>query len=162
MEHFEPGVITGIAGNGDRAPLLGHPAGDPLPQSQPDMSDEFGMGIFRGPENEFIPSRVQQVNEAGIRFGDFNGNVHDIMQDRIEIQIAADRLADSMQDLGFPSLVTERPPKSSERFLPVLLHDAPVLPRMAGTIARGMDQVLGRRVARNRRISASSTGLTIT
>src|SRR2546426_5530644 len=54
------------------------------------------------------------LDKAGIRLRDLDGDVHDVMQDGVEIQVAADRIADLVEDFRFACLLAEGPLKRSE------------------------------------------------
>src|SRR5207247_8260055 len=87
-----------------------------------DTPDQLGVGVLGGSEDKLVPMRVQQVDEAGIRLRDLDGDVNDVMQDGVEIQIAADRIADLVEDFRFACLFAEGPLKGGHGGSTVLLH----------------------------------------
>ena len=136
MEELETRIIAGVAGDGHGAALLGHPAGDPFSQAQPDVPDQFGVRVLGGSEHELVSARVQQVDEAGIRLGDLDGDVHDVMEDGVEIQVAADRIADLVEDFRFACLLSKDSLKGGHGSSTMLLHPG-AAPYGYATIAQG-------------------------
>jgi len=65
------------------------------------------VGVLGGSEHELVSARVQQVDEAGIRLGDLAGDVHDVLEDGVEIEVAADRIADLVEDFCFACLLAK-------------------------------------------------------
>src|SRR2546425_1308854 len=63
MEELEARIIAGVAGDGHRAALLGHPAGDSFSQAQPDVPNQLGVGVLGGSEHELVSARVQRSEE---------------------------------------------------------------------------------------------------
>ena len=136
MEELEARIIAGVAGDGHGAALLGNPAGDPFSQAQPDVSNQLGVGVLGGSQHELVSARVQQVDEAGIRLGDLAGDVHDVLEDGVEIEVAADRIADLVEDFCFACLLAKGPLKGGHGGSTVLLHPG-AAPFGYATIAQG-------------------------
>src|SRR5262245_39183676 len=61
IEDFEADVLAGTSRDRNRLRLLCHPTRNSLADTYPNLSDQAGMRIFRGPENEMIRILVEQI-----------------------------------------------------------------------------------------------------
>lgn len=101
VKKLEPWIVVRITLDHDARAFLSDPPGDAFPQTDRNAADQFRMRIFRGSQNEFVLAIRQEIEEAGIRLGDFDDDFDDMFENRFEIQLVADRRRDPMEDIGF-------------------------------------------------------------
>ena len=153
VEHLKPGIVARIAGDCNCPALLCDPTRDAFAQPQPDPTDEFRMGVQGGFQHQLVFMRIQQVDKAGISLRHLHGDVHNVTEDAVQIQIAADRFGDLMKDLRFTRFFPQQSAKRRVGRLFGSLHGRDTRPSRS---ARG-DAVL-----RAIRMSGSLTGCTTT
>ena len=101
MKKLEPWIVVRITRNHDARSFLSDPPGDALPQPDRDTANQFRMRVLRGSKNEFVLAIRQEIEKAGIRFGDFDDHFDDMFENGFEIKLVADRRRDPMEHIDF-------------------------------------------------------------
>ena len=101
VEELETRVLAGVPRNGHGLGFPGHPPGDPLPDLERDVSDDAGMRVLRGAQDQALLGFVQQVDETRVPARDLDHEIDDLAQHLVQIQTAAYRLADLVEDPQF-------------------------------------------------------------
>jgi hypothetical protein len=81
--------------------LLSHPSGNSLSDLHRNLADQFGMGILRSAQYEELFLVIEKIKQAGIALRGLDNEIDNLMQNFIQIQGNADRLADLMQYAQF-------------------------------------------------------------
>src|SRR5262249_35646655 len=95
---LESSILARVTGDGHGFGFLRHPSGDALADLDRYFPDQTGMRILGRPQNEKILRAVEQVKQAGIAFRDLDHEVDDLPQHFVQIQRAADGVADLMEN----------------------------------------------------------------
>ena len=105
-EILEARVVVGFLIEHDRLPLARDPAGDPLPELQPQPPDQSRRRLVGGAQDQLAPRLVQHVDRGAVRLRHPHRGGGDELQHLLQARCRRERRRDLVQelDLGIPLL----------------------------------------------------------
>ena len=104
-EGEEARILEGVPADGDGEFVFGDPSGYAVADLQLEAVDYFGVGIFGGAQDEFVV--FENVDEAGIEFGDDGDEVDDFAKDFVERIGGGEAAADFVEQIHLPGVAVQ-------------------------------------------------------
>ncbi len=104
-EREEAGILVGVAADGNGHFVFGDPASDAVADLELEAIDDFGVGIFGRAKDEFV--FFENVDEAGIEFGDDGDEVNHFAKDFVERIGGGEAAADFVKEIDLTGVAVE-------------------------------------------------------
>jgi hypothetical protein len=104
-EGEEARILEGIAADGNGEFVFSNPSGDAVSDLKLEAIHDFGVRIFGGAEDEFV--FLEDIDEAGIEFGDDGDEVDHFAKDFVKRIGGGEAAADFVEKIHLPGVAIQ-------------------------------------------------------